>query len=147
MRKGRIMTLRGQLNNPDEPVHMKRQLILDDGRLTIGYKVLSFEVWPMTYDVNTSYHATLSTDVSSDLELNASDNRQIAWVLFNTYQSTFAGMIDPDHIVNRNLFIRIKRGQDYLNYNYLIVMEEVLLSDDESIMTIIKNEAQDIADD
>ena len=143
---GRIMTLRGQLNDPDQPVHMKRQLILDDGRLTVGYKVKEFFCWPMTYDSSTSFHAHLSTDVSSDLDMNASDNRQIAWVLFNTYTSAIGAIIDPDHIVNRNLYIRVKRGQDYLNYNYLIIMEEVSLSDDESIMTLIKNEAQDIAD-
>jgi hypothetical protein len=148
MREGRILTLRGQIRDNESPVYIKRNLMLDDGRLGVGYKVKEFWCFPQTYDINTSYHATLSTDsIPVAQEINAADNRQIGWIIYNPYTNFERGILDPEHIVQRELRINVKRGQDYLRFNYLIVLQEVFLTDDESIMTLIKQDAQDILED
>jgi len=143
------MTLRGQIRSTESPVYIKKNLMLDDGRLGVGYKVLKFFCFPQTYDINTSYQATLSTDaIPVAQDANAADNRQIGWIIYNPYSAIgLEGILDPEHIVQRELRINVKRGQDYLRFNYLIVLQEVYLTDDESIMTLIKQDAQDIQED
>jgi hypothetical protein len=78
--------------------------------------------------------------------MNAGDNRQFAW-----YQSSVSstlgniiqpyGVIDPDHIVNRDLFLTMDNTTNGV-YNYLIEAQVVELTDDEAIVTIIKETSQ-----
>ena len=77
--------------------------------------------------------------------MNAADNRQIAW----SFSSTGAGgefqsprtIIDPDHIINRDLYLTMDQTTNGV-YNYLIRAQVVELSDDEAIITIIKETSQ-----
>jgi len=124
----------------------KRQLILDDGRLNIGYRVLSFRCWPQDYDEGMTFQANLSTQESGTDQLDAGNSAQIAWYLGNYYLNIVPGVIDPEHVVTTNMFLRIKQNVDYQGINYLIEMEEVFLTDDEAIITIIKNDGQDLED-
>jgi hypothetical protein len=146
MKLGKIRTLRGQLTPPEGASSAKRQLIVEDGRLNIGYRVTSFQVWPADYDVNLSYQASLSVSNSGSDELDASNSSQIAWVLGNYYLSTLPATLDPEHIVNQELYIRTKFSDPFAKMNYLIEMVEVSLSDDEAIITIVKNSQQNTID-
>jgi hypothetical protein len=79
---------------------------------------------------------------------DAGDNRQIAW--FTSTQITTSPTpfvvpanqwIDPDHVVNESLFIRAY-GTANIIWSYLIVCEEYTLSDDEAIISMIKERTQ-----
>ena len=113
--------------------------------------------------------ASLSTDtlgsVPFDDIMNAADNRQIGWVN-NGYQhrnspisdfitSESAGLqanraiIDPGHVVNNGLFINFYTTSDssvspVRRYNYLIILEEVKITENEAILQLVKGVAQDI---
>jgi hypothetical protein len=160
---GKIRTLRGTVEFParassSAPANSaKRLLILDDGRINIGYKIVDFHIWnsKMSSDaVNDCFasqaHLALSLEpTASDLP-KASDNREIAWA---AYQTTAGGgvssynLTDPDHIVVRDLqivFPQIKNTANVDTVNYYIQMEEYDITDTEAIISIIKEESQDV---
>ena len=58
-------------------------------------------------------------------------------------------IMDPDHIVNRNLYINIYTTSDNTtsperDYNYLLILKEVKVSESEAILQMVKGVAQDI---
>lgn len=137
-------TLRGQVIEGTV-----KHLVIDDGRLNHGYRVVSFVV---AGDVSTSAgdcYATLSLDYDSPLAWNWGDNRQIGWASTNV-QST-SGMqvpfsvLDPDHVVIMDLYIQgtVSGAGGTTPINYLIELETVELTNDESILTLIKERSQD----
>ena len=88
----------------------------------------------------------LSLDViPSGTNMSAADNTQIAWYFY----STGAGgeffsprlIIDPEHIVNRDLFLTMDQTTNGV-YNYLIRVQAVELTDDEAIISLIKETSQ-----
>lgn len=149
MKKSRIRTLRGSIDT--ETGNIKKQLIIDDGRPNHGLKVIDFAIW--TDNLNPvgggSFH--LATEVvPSALMYNAEDNRQIAWAAGGYDNNVpidvgWRTIVDPDHIINRDLFIAgfCSVGR----WNYLITCEEYILSDDEAIISIIKETAQSVGTD
>ena len=157
-RRDRVRTLRGSIEFPargaGDPVNTgRRQLILDDGRINIGYRIIEFRIWnaDITGEVeafSSQAHLSMSTDITSALS-DAADNREIAWSAFNTsagnimsdYQQT-----DPDHIVVRDLNIIFPSvsNEDIARVNYYILMEEYDITDQEAIISIIKEESQDV---
>ena len=59
---------------------------------------------------NQKFTGILSLDtISSGSQMSASDNRQFAWTSYSTLTtgliSPIREIIDPDHIVNRDLFL------------------------------------------
>ena len=136
----KIRTLRGRLDTND-----LRRLIVDDGRLNHGYKVKSFHVWPDATGVSEGVCATLSTQYDAISEMNAGDNRQIAWAFGGFSSGTNAGagplaITDPDHVVNQDLWIRRNLA---VETNYLIVLEPLIMSESQTIMQLIKERSQD----
>jgi hypothetical protein len=153
MKAGRIRTLRGQIGHVAG--EFKRQLIIDDGRPNAGLKILEFHVWSQNAGHQQAYGAFgLSLDItptSQQTELfDAGDNRQIAWCNTGYADTGTAGpvslpqfsLVDPDHIVNRDLFFYGLGSHDPVNWNYLVVCQEYELTDDEAIVTIIKEVSQ-----
>lgn len=144
MKPTRIRSLRGSIQVTGGAI--KHQLILDDGRINHGLKILSFEMWSKTATnlQGIDVMLCLAKLPSAQQKMNASDNRQIAWFCggFDNYIMTtpMRSIIDPDHVVNRDLFI-FGDASDAL-WNYLIVAEEYDLSDDEAIVQIIKETSQ-----
>ena len=150
MKATRIRTLRGTLTSPAGA--FKQQLILDDGRPNNGLKILEFHVWSDLFHQQAYGSFGLSLDkhnVAGQDIFDAGDNRQIAWVTMG-YVAAGSGttdlfpqvsLIDPDHIVNRDLFIYGLGSHDVV-FNYLIKCQEVELTDDEAIVTIIKETSQ-----
>lgn len=136
----KVRSLRGQLSSTDIT-----RLIVDDGRLTHGYKVKEFHVWPDGTGADGVY-ATLGTQYDMSAGGDARDNRQIGWAggcwstTATTQSSTFS-IVDPDHIVNQDLWIQATVATE--NTNYLIILEPVVMTEDQTIMQLIKERSQD----
>jgi len=137
-------TLRGQVEEGTN-----KRLIVDDGRLNHGYKVVSFVIACDPGSSALDAYATLSLDLDSDKAWDWGDNRQIGWSSANVQgtaglQAPFT-LIDPDHIVIQDLFIQAQVGNAGGNdlVNYFIELERVSLTDDQAIITLIKERSQD----
>ena len=136
----RTRTLRGQLTDTNV-----KQLIVDDGRLTNGYIVREFYAWVNGASADGVY-VVLGKEYDMVAGGDASDSRQIAWAgnAWSTGTGLTAGafsVIDPDHVVIQDLYIRRENPADVANY--LVVLEERTLTDDESILQLIKERSQD----
>lgn len=126
-----------------------KQLIVDDGRLNHGYRVIRFEVFPVDVTAGSSdCSGVLALDYDGVTQFwRADDNRQIGWSS-TTMSTTFSvnnktDIIDPDHIVLQDLWILAYTGGADGRINYLIEIEPVTLSNDESILQLIKERSQD----
>tara|TARA_R110001606_G_scaffold394202_1_gene564880 strand:+ start:720 stop:1178 length:459 start_codon:yes stop_codon:yes gene_type:complete len=144
-RTGRTMTLRGRLPTDASSAFTKKQIIVDDGRSNIGYRVVQWFLFASQPGPNTSFYGNLATGQGTQTEPDASSNIQIGWSQGGYYLPLDnSSLIDPDHIINRELYIRAfnsghAEGNDI---NYLVVMEEVQLSNDEAVIAMIKETAQ-----
>ena len=140
----RRRTLRGQIIEGET-----KRLILDDGRLNHGYKVVNFViVGDPSFNGNDAW-ATLSLDYDSPVTWDWSDNRQIGWASTNI-QSTAGvespfSVLDPDHVVIMDLYIQGQVGSagGSGEINYLIELETIDLTNDQTILTLIKERSQD----
>ena len=147
MKFGKTRTLRGQIQVVGGVA--KKNIIVADGLVNYGLLIKSFTVWNevllgSAYRFHTSI-LSLDTIISGS-DMNAGDNRQFAWN-FQTLNPTLGvalpmqSIIDPDHIVNRDLFLSFTASSNG-TYNYLIEAQVVELTDDEAIITIIKENSQ-----
>jgi hypothetical protein len=121
-------------------------LIVDDGRLNHGYRVVSFVVFPYAPAGATQQTpVTLGLDYDMGPNIDASDNRQIAWAITvygsGALEAQPTSVIDPDHVVIQDLWIRNENNVDEVNY--LIELETVDLTDDQAILSLIKERSQD----
>ena len=73
--------------------------------------------------------------------MNAGDNRQFAWTIGSGQGDVNPSYLDPDHIVNRDMFLSLVNSAPG-TYNYLIQMRVYELTDDEAIVSIIKETSQ-----
>ena len=146
MKFGRVRTLRGQLTVSGGVG--RKNIIVSDGLINAGLKILSFTVWDEDNPAGSAqlFTGILSLDtISSGSNMNAGDNRQFAWTFGNSGTAAqiqdVRTIIDPDHIVNRDLFLTMDNSSTGV-YNYLIEAQVVALSDEEAIITIIKETSQ-----
>jgi hypothetical protein len=158
-RTTRIRTLRGTINLParggGDPLNSaRRNLILDDGRINVGYKVVEFKVFSndMTGGALNAFafqcHLAMGLDITSALP-SAADNREIAWACYNTGSGespSYFDLVDPDHIVVRDLYLILPAADNTIasSISYYIMLEEYEISDQEAIISIIKEESQDV---
>lgn len=141
----RRRTLRGQVEEGTI-----KHLIVDDGRLNHGYKVVNFVIAGNPTQTSHDCFATLGLSRDFSLIWDWSDNRQIAWA--STQTDTLSGMegpfsvIDPDHVVIQDLYLKGQVGSasGTDSFNYLIELETVDLNDDETILTLIKESSQNV---
>lgn len=148
MKFGRIRTLRGQMTVAGNIGRLN--LITSDGLVNHGLRIIRFTVWPengWTGASDNTFTGILSLDtIIAGSNMNAGDNRQFAWT-FSSVSQAHSSMnpvreiIDPDHIVNRDLFFTMDNTTDGI-FNYLIEAQVVELTDDEAIITIIKETSQ-----
>jgi hypothetical protein len=137
-------TLRGIANNGET-----KRLIVDDGRLNHGYKVVRFQVFPVDVAFGASdCSGVLSLDYDGTTqEWRADDNRQIAWsstAIGAAYSVTNeTDIIDPDHVVIMDLWILTYTTGTDLRVNYIVELEPVELSNDQAILSLIKERSQD----
>ena len=73
--------------------------------------------------------------------MDASDNRQFGWTVGNGTGDLNPEYLDPDHIINRDMFLSLVLTAPGV-YNYLIEMQVYELTDDEAIISIIKETSQ-----
>jgi len=142
MRATRVRTLRGQLQVTAGGT-AKAQLILDDGRINLGYKVIEFYVWENSGSP-TQFNAVLSMlpSLAAD-DMDASIGSQIAWAWQGTSGGFKEYILDPDHVIVRDLFVTVKDASNDF-YNYMVVVEEYSITDDEAIINIIKEGSQSL---
>jgi len=139
MKAGRIRTLRGQIEAVGAGVG-KKQLILSDGLINYGLKITKFQIWAV--DPADTFIAILSYEtLPAATEMNAGDNRQFGWSVGNGSAEIHSSFLDPDHIINRDMELSVI-NTDLGFYNYLIEMQVYELSDDEAIISIIKETSQ-----
>lgn len=132
-------TLRGRV----EPNSVKR-LIVDDGRLTHAMKVDEFHVWAISIASGDDPECALGLNYDLGADWDASDNRQIAWAGQTTTGTTRLmtfELIDKEHLVNQDLYIS---NFSVHPANYLITLTAVTLSDDQAILTLIKEASQSV---
>ena len=137
-------TLRGQVVEG-----VVKRLIVDDGRLNNGYKVTKFVIAGDPGSSANDAFATLALDYDSPRSWDWGDNRQIAWASTNV-QSTagtqpFFELVDPDHVVIQDLYIQAQVGSGTGSSvcNYFIELELVELTNDQAILSLIKERSQD----
>jgi hypothetical protein len=137
-------TLRGQFVEGENV-----RLIVDDGRLNHGYKVTRFIVSGIPDSSSNDAYATLSLDYDAPFTWDWSDNRQIAWASSGV---SAAGdvrgpwmLVDPDHVVIMDLWIqgRVSGSGGGSVVNYFVELEPIELTDDQAILTLIKERSQD----
>tara|TARA_R110000803_G_C11935369_1_gene315902 strand:- start:609 stop:1031 length:423 start_codon:yes stop_codon:yes gene_type:complete len=139
MKAGRLRTLRGQIEVTGGGVG-KKSLIAADGLINYGLKIEKFEVWAV--DPSDSFVSILSYEIiSSGSLMNAGDNRQFGWTIGSGTGDVNPSYLDPDHIVNRDMFLSLVNSANG-TYNYLIQMRVYELTDDEAIVSIIKETSQ-----
>lgn len=161
-RTGKTRTLRGTVSFPARassgaPANSeKRLLILDDGRINVGYKIIEFQIYNsrMASEIGSECfavqsHLALSLEPVASALPKAEDNREIAWAAYQTTNEGISSytLTDPDHIVVRDLqivFPQVKNTNNIDDVNYYILMEEYEISDTEAIISIIKEESQDV---
>jgi hypothetical protein len=137
-------TLRGIVDSG-----VNKRLIVDDGRLNHGYRVVRFEIFPVDVASGASdCSGVLSLDYDGTTEeWRADDNRQIAWS--STTMSTIYSLnnktdiIDPDHVVIMDLWVLAYTNGSDGRINYLVELEPVNLTDDQAILALIKERSQD----
>jgi len=138
MKNTRLRTLRGQIEVTGGVA--RKNLIVADGLINYGLIVRRFQVWAV--DPTDVFNAILSYDtVSSGTLSNAGDNRQFAWTVGNGSAEIHGEFLDPDHIINRDMFMSFFLS-DNGTYNYLLECQMVLLDDHEAIISIIKETSQ-----
>jgi len=134
----KMRTLRGRVAAGET-----KRLIVDDGRLNHGMKVKEFHVWAISKSSSDDPECSLGLDYDMSPNWDASDNRQIAWAGMTTTQTTRLmdfSLIDPDHIVIQDLWIQNFSSDPA---NYLVILEPVELTDDQAILSLIKERSQD----
>jgi len=138
MKSTRVRTLRGQVTVAAGVA--KKNLIVSDGLINVGLIVKRFQIWAV--DPTDTFIGILSYEtLITGSDMNAGDNSQFAWTVGNGSAEIHSEFLDPDHVVNRDMFLSMI-SSDTGVYNYLIECQMVLLDDNEAIISIIKETSQ-----
>lgn len=173
----KILTFRGSIDVADNAISKNNKIFsYEAADLTRAWKVVSFYLWPesvrgATGAVDGQYMlcSSLATDVIDpagfDDVVTINDNRQIGWIQkgYNMRDSPvsdfissptgindLAAVLDPDHIINRHLYVNLYTTTDSSTsptrrYNYLVVLEPKTINENEAILQMIKGVAQNIS--
>jgi len=173
---GRHLTLRGTVDIADKNLLTNHQIFeFESNDLTKGWIVDYCYVWcsspggAVSSDGQGVFESALATDKIKipggvATSFPASDNRLIGWLIqganlrsagdMASFQgSSFADgtrmTIDPDHIINRDLFLNFYSITDpsqspVREWSYLVGLSPVKLSPAESVLSMVKGVAQDI---
>jgi hypothetical protein len=146
MKATRTRTLRGVIDIASG-TSGKAQLIVDDGIINRGYKVTGFFVWSNIGDTAFNANLAFASQTIGGSKMDAGDNSQFAWAWLAGGTGVNAPnqfIIDPDHIAVRDMFITIEDAGSAVPFNYMIVVEEYAMTDDEAIINIIKEGSQSL---
>ena len=151
--------LRGTI--PPYSIGGAKHLVVDDGNYNDAWRITRFVV--SYYDPTTSSAGnrdaigTLATSADALVGQVASvtgwtweDRRQVAWAGMDFQGDTSVGLtfelIDPQHVVIRDLFLGISASNETSAtfYNYFIELERVELNDHQSVMALVQEEGQGV---
>lgn len=123
----------------------QKRLILDDGNFNNGFIVRKFVVAGDPRDSTDEAYATLMLDKDADKVWNWGDNRQIAWAAAhnratNSVDTPFI-LVDMDTVVVADMYIGGESNSPYINY--YVQLERIELTDNQAVMTLIKERSQD----
>ena len=141
----RIRSLRGNLREG-----VVKRLVVDDGMLTRGMRIRKFIVAGDPNFSGDDVYAVLGFQGTFPNIWDWSDNNQVAWASTNTQGQAGVNapfsLIDQDATVVRDLFIvgQVGAGGGSSNFNYYIELELVDLTEDESILQLIKERNQGV---
>lgn len=141
---GKRRSLRGRIIE-----NTSNRIILDDGLYTHGYKVVEFYVWGDPTSTANDAYGTLALQSSFNPIQDASNNLQIAWagtaVDGTASQQPPFMIVDPNHIVNRDLYIQAGIGGSGGSepVNYLVIIEPITMTEPQAVLQLIKERAQD----
>mgnify|MGYP003654707472 CR=1 FL=1 len=145
MKSGKIRTLRGQLTVTSGGT-AKQQLIVDDGLINRGYKVLEWYLWENGGSPTQFAGALSMAPVNAGSDMDASNSLQIGWI----WQSNITQgggiketILDPNHVIVRDLYVTIMNAAND-DYNFMVVLEEMTISDDQAIINILKEGSQSL---
>jgi len=133
-----IYSLRGRVDSGSQ-----KRLIIDDGRFNHAMKVESFVVWPANPNAVEDPKCVLSLSDNTVTSADASDTNQIGWSKAADATTIYSGysILDPNHLVVRDLYITNLDVND--EANYLVILKPMEISDDRAIMALIKERSQD----
>ena len=140
----RIRTLRGQCQEGTV-----KRLVVDDGLLTRGMRIRKFIVCGDPSATANDCYAVLGFQGSFPSLWDWSDNNQIAWagttVLTGGPEAPFT-LVDRDATIVRDLYITGQVGSPGGTsfFNYYIELELVDITEDESILQLIKERNQGV---
>lgn len=172
----RLLSLRGEFTFVDNSRNTDKIIFsYTSPDLTRAWKVKSFYLWPKqmraatgTVEGQFNICASISTDTIGSVAfediMSVQDNRQIGWMNkgYNLRDSSISdfitsptglednqALLDPQHIVNRNLYLNFYSTSDSTTspsreYNYLLILEEMSVTESEAILQMVKGVAQDI---
>lgn len=138
------------------------ELIQDDQRFNHGYRVkkfvISYEAPFTSTSSSQDCYAVLATHadaipspvVGTSIIWNWADRRQVAWASTNhigdSYVEFLPDLVDPTHVVVRNLYLGLTAAvaTGSTVFNYYIELEEIDLTDNQAVMAIVQEEAQDV---
>lgn len=144
MKRTRTRTLRGVIDIASGTTG-KQQVIVDDGLINRGYKVTGFFVWNNAGTTSFISYLSFSPQTFGAKLMDASNNSQFAWTwLGSGAGSSLERIIDPDHVAVRDMFVNIENAGGAERFNYMIVVEEYSVTNDEAIINIIKEGSQSL---
>ena len=139
----KIHTLRGRIEEGQ-----LKQLIVDDGRLSHGLKVVKFIVAPEMTASSQGVNAVLGLDDKITADWDWENGNQIAWATSSMSGSSNMEapgfqLVDPNHIVIRDLYIRgTVTGSTPQALNYYVELEAISISEFEAIVQLTKETSQ-----
>ena len=134
-------TLRGVILDPNA----SKKIFTSPQRNT-GWVVDMFQVWPYNMDANLYTAGKLWKGDVAQASFQNSDawhSQAIAWSTFSGATAEAVGMniIDPDHVVTTELHVVNMSAQAC---SYIVHLRRITLSDDQEIMSLLKERQQDV---
>jgi|TARA_R110002126_G_scaffold82463_1_gene202123 hypothetical protein len=154
MKKIGTYSVRGQVTEAETEAGLPQKILLYDGSIKTGYKIVSFVVWGASSntssnpDVMGKLGTTDTLNTSSVNFFNASDQRELAWAgsagsTDTMFNSPPASIIDPDNLIVEDIFI-YARSAAAEPCNYLITMEKYDITDWQGALAMVRNSAQNV---
>ena len=132
----REYTMRGTM----PATELTRSLVVDDGRYTNGFIIEEMRIWSAgpSLPAGFSSNACLSLYDTPPATMNAEESGTIAWAAW--IEDTNNGVdqffiIDPEHVVNQDLFLHNLGGT---SMNYLIRMRPMVMTPEQGVLQLVK---------
>lgn len=133
-------TLRGTMSATE----LTRELVVDDGRYTHGFVIEEMRIWSAGGGLPAGFssNAVLSFSETPPVTMNVIEGGTFAWAAWvedTTNNPSQFWIIDPDHVVNQDLFIHNLGGSAL---NFIIRMTPIIMTPEEGVLQLVKSQNQ-----